>query len=302
MLVGINLYWGLTQVLLKHALLYMSSSMYTVLRFAAAFVIVFAFALKHHVHLDGNSIKHGAVLGMLVGAQMLLGTFSLYFTSTTNAVFIAQMSLVLVPLFCFWRERRRPTWRYPAALLTVLSGLLMFTGMLAGSFNFGDLIASVAMLGSCAQILYTARVAACDDVRALATVQMLVASVSALPFAILQGNLSVSWTPESVAIIFLTGAIGSGVCHALMPVVQQHVSPSSVAFINVLYPVCAMVGAALIPSADGLVEHITAAKLAGAAVMIIGMTLYVFGNDSSVHKAEQHRVGEIARFEDAHRS
>ena len=284
-LAGINLYWGLTQVLIKHALHYMSSSAYATLRFGAAALLLLVIAIVRRVRINRSAWLHGAVLGVLVGGQMLVSTYSLYFTSSTNAVFIAQLSVVVVPAFCCWRARRPPSRNLVFAIIIVLMGLTIFTGALSGALNGGDAIAVVAMIGSCVQIVYGARVAVNDDVFALTVVQMLVATALSVPFALIQGGPQVVWTPESVGIIALTGLIGSGVCHSLMLVVQKHIPPASVSFINVLYPVFSMVGAAIIPDAAGFVEAVTFAKLAGAAIMIGGMLLFFAGGMRSRRSA-----------------
>lgn len=275
-LAGINLYWGLTQILIKHALLYMSSSMYATLRFGAAALLLAGIALVRGVHIDRTALRHGTVLGVLVGGQMLVSTYSLYFTSSTNAVFITQLSVVVVPTLCCWRARRLPSRRLVAAIVIVLMGLIVFTGVFSGALNVGDAIALFAMVGSCAQIIYGARVTARDDVFALTVVQMIAATALSLPCALLQGG-TVTWTPEGAAIIVLTGLIGSGVCHSLMLVVQKHVRPAAVSFINVLYPVFAMMGAALIPDVASNADTITPIKLVGAMIVIGGMLVFVVG-------------------------
>lgn len=274
-LIGVNVYWGLTQVLIKHALLYMSSGTYTALRFGTAALVLVAICLVRRERIDRRTLLHGVVLGTLVAGQTLLNSFALYFTSTANSVFIAQLSIVVVPLYYLIRNRKAPSRAYLVAVVSMVVGLMIFANVFKGSFNLGDMVVVLSMLTICGQIIYGARVTAHDDLFQLAVVQMVSAAAVSIVAALPQGGFTVAWTPESVAIILLTGVIGSGVCNSLRLVAQKHLAPIVISFINILHPIFAMVGAAVIPNALGEVEPIIGYKVVGAAIMIAGMVFYL---------------------------
>lgn len=274
MLAGINIYWGITQVLIKHALLYMSSSTYTALRFGTVAVLMLALLFARRSVPSRETVVHGVILGSMVAGQTLLNSASLYFTSTANSVFIAQLSIVAVPAYYMLRERKPPTRDYLIAVVLMLAGLCMFADVMHGALNIGDAIVVLSMLTICVQIIYGARVTAHDDLFQLAAVQMITAGVVSCAVAAPQG-FEVAWNPTSVGIIVLTGVVGSGVCNSLRLVAQKHVEPTAVSFINILHPVFAMVGAAVIPNELGQVEPILWFKVLGSIVMIAGMTYYL---------------------------
>lgn len=105
-LAGINIYWGITQVLIKHALLYMSSSTYAALRFGTAAVLMLVLLFARRSVPSRETVVHGVILGSMVAGQTLLNSASLYFTSMANSVFIAQLSIVAVPAYYMLRERK----------------------------------------------------------------------------------------------------------------------------------------------------------------------------------------------------
>lgn len=293
-LIGINLYWGLTQVFIKHALAFMSSSMYATLRFASAAIILIAVGMMHGLRFEQKTLRDGALLGLLVGGQMLLNTLGLYFTSTTNTVFISQLAVVAVPGICCMRARRVPSFHLVLSTCVVLAGLVVFTGMLTQGLSVGDALACIAMLGSCAQILFGSYAAERNDALSLSLVQMLVATSLSSACALVQGGSAPVWTAESLGIIVLTGAIGSGVCHTLMILVQRCISPSAVSFINVLYPSFAMIGAAIIPDRYGTVEEITVSKLIGGCLMVAGMLAFFTGERLKRREGGKRFLGAVA--------
>lgn len=274
-LVGVNVYWGLTQVLIKHALLYMSSSAYTALRFSSAAIVLVVLCAVRRVRINPIVMRHGVVLGALVAGQTLLNSFALYFTSTANSVFIAQLSIIAVPIYYLAKNHRGPSKEYIIAVIVMVVGLVVFADVVHGSLNIGDVVVVMSMLTICGQVIYGARVTAKDDLFQLAVVQMVAAALVSLVVALPQGGISVAWTPESVGIIVLTGIIGSGVCNSLRLLSQKHLPPTSVSFVAILHPVFSMIGAAIIPNALGEVEPILAYKAIGAAIMIAGMVFYL---------------------------
>lgn len=288
MLVGVNVYWGLTQVLIKHVLLYMPSSAYTAIRFwSAAVLMAVLLAMKREMP-SRETLKHGVVLGSMVAAQTLLNSASLYFTSTANSVFITQLSIVVVPAYYMWKSHIGPSRNYIIAVVVMLFGLSIFADVLHGALNVGDLIVVMSMLTISVQIVYGARVAAHDDLFQLSAIQMIVAAAVSGVAAIPQG-FEAEWNPTSVGIIILTGVIGSGACNSLRLVAQKYVEPTAVSFINILHPVFAMIGAAIIPNEFGQTEPILWFKLVGSVIMIMGMVFYL-----TMGARQKHRGGALA--------
>ena len=95
----VMIYWGVTTVLMKHALAYMSSTTYIMLRFTSAAVLVLLiFGRKLYQQKSKILLLHGLILGLLQIIPMECTTFAMYFTSASNSVFIGQLSFIIVPL------------------------------------------------------------------------------------------------------------------------------------------------------------------------------------------------------------
>lgn len=281
LLLGVNCYWGLTQVLVKNALCYMSASSYCLMRFGTAALLLGLLALARGVKLDRKTFARGAVLGGLIAIQMLLSACSLHFTSTSNSVLISQLTVVVVPVIAALRSHRRLGRTYFRSTLFIIVGLTVIAGLGASSLNIGDGIALVSTLFACGQVLFGERAAYDSELVGLAVAQMLIATaISALALP-LDGGFSFEVRSESIAIVVLTGLVGSGVCHSLYLVAQKNLAASTVSLVSVCHPIFAMIGAATIPNELGVVEEPTPAKVAGAVLVVIGMVVYARGFASS---------------------
>lgn len=274
-LIFINIYWGITQVLLKHALFYMSPIIYVMLRYGSASILLVLYFLKAKRRIPLSTWKMGFILGCLLAAQTWLNTYSLYFTSTSNSIFITQLSIILVPAFYLIRYRDRPKAYYLLGVGIILIGLFIFADAIHGALNKGDFITLVSVFFVCGQIILGEQYSKRSNILDLATVQLITAAI--LP-AIFCGfvKTEIIWCKESLIIIFLTGIIGSGICNTLRLYVQKEVEPIALSLINIIHPIFAMVGAAIIPNMNGETEEIPLNKVIGTIIILCGLFYYLY--------------------------
>lgn len=142
MLVLTTLLWGASFPLVKaialahHAVLPASGTWfitaYTVApRFligSAVLLLVLWPRLRTFTRLE---LKQGALLGLALGAGMLLQNDGLQFTSASTSAFLTQIYSVMIPLWIAWRLRRRP----PALVLLCCALVLPGIAVL-GRFDF----------------------------------------------------------------------------------------------------------------------------------------------------------------------
>lgn len=277
-LIIMNLYWGLTQVLMKHVLQYMGAGTYVFFRFGSAFIVMLIFYMFMHKKIDKESFIHGLILGIFLGIQTLLNTYSLYFTSTSNSVFIGQLTIIAIPTYYFIKQKKLPDKHFLLVTFIMLTGLMIFSNVFNNGFNKGDIITFGSMLLLSVQLIVGAKWTRSDDVLSMAIAQMLSSSLIAGVFAINSIN-NVIWCSNSIMIIVLTGIIGSGVMNTLRLLSQAKVSAVSMSLINILHPIFSMIGAAIIPNINGEVEVIYGYKVIGAIIMICGLLYYLYTNN-----------------------
>ena len=284
MVSGVMIYWGITTVLMKHALSYMSSVTYIMLRFTIAAVIVLVlFGRDLYRNRSPRLFLHGMLLGLFEVIPMECMTLAMYFTSASNSVFIAQLSFFFVPLFECVIRRQLPGKRLVRTVFLLLFGLVVFSNVLFTGLNAGDMISVVSALSAAVNLLLLKRFAEEDSSRLLGVLQIVFGAAFALVvWAFYPGTMEVC--RESVEILFFTGVIGSAAGFVLVAMGQARTSAPNAAFLSLLQPVFGMIGAYLIADSYGNIEEITGYKIAGAAIIIGSLIMYLKGNDSSGKK------------------
>lgn len=120
-LIIINIYWGFTTVFMKHALFFMNSSTYVGLRMLSGAIFCFIIFRKEWKSINKKSIIQGTILGFLLVMNLELTVWGLEYTSSTNCVFILQLSIIVVPLIECIRTKTKPK----KELVFVIIGVMM---------------------------------------------------------------------------------------------------------------------------------------------------------------------------------
>lgn len=268
-------YWGITTVLMKYALAYMSSVTYIMLRFTVAAVLVLILFGKRLCR-EGypRLFLHGAILGVLQIIPMECSTIAMYFTSASNSVFISQLSFVFVPLIECVIQRRPPDKRLLKTVVFLLGGLVIFSNVLFTGLNIGDIISAVSAVFNSFALMGLKKFAEEDDSKLLGGLQIVFASVISIAIWIfIPGSMEIC--TDSLMILFLTGVIGTALAFVLLAMGQAKTSSSNAAFLSLLQPVCGMIGACFIADRYGHTEEITWYKLIGAVIIIFSLIMYL---------------------------
>ncbi|MCX6147713.1 MAG: DMT family transporter [Candidatus Kapabacteria bacterium] len=142
----ITLIWGGTFLFTKIGLQYCPPFFYIVLRFSLALLICFLFFTKHLLQIDKETLKQGAILGLLFGGGFMLQTYALLTTSITKTAFITGLTVVMTP-FAF-----RVVFKKNIARLQIIGvlicgiGLYIFTNPSFDDFKIGDLLTLISTM------------------------------------------------------------------------------------------------------------------------------------------------------------
>lgn len=276
LLIGIVMaYWGFTTVLMKHALLYMSSVTYIMLRFCvAAAVLAPLYAKRLWEEKSRGLLLHGFILGLLQIIPMEFTTIALRYTTAANSVFISQLSFVMVPLIQCMLFRRLPDRTLCVTIAGLLLGLAVFSDVMGQGLDTGSILCIVVALFNSIHILCVKRFARADASQLLGVMQVFFCALLSIPVWLVNPG-KVIWCAESVSLLFFTGVIGSAVAFVVQVVGQARTTPVKASFLGLLQPVFAMAGGAVLADAFGNVEPITGHMALGAVVIMSVLAAYL---------------------------
>lgn len=285
----VMIYWGVTTVLMKHALAYMSSTTYIMLRFTSAAVLVLLiFGRKLYQQKSKILLWHGLILGLLQIIPMECTTFAMYFTSASNSVFIGQLSFIIVPLMECIMKKNLPERRLIRTGILLLFGLFVFSNVLNTGLNKGDMISVMSAIFNAWSILALKRFTKEDDSILLGVLQITFASIiSIMVWGLNPGT--VKWCAGSINILFFTGIIGTAVAFVVLAIGQSKTTSVNAAFLNLIQPVCAMLGAYFIADEFGNIEQITFYKIVGAFIIIGSLVMYLKESNPMVYRKREKR-------------
>lgn len=285
----VMVYWGITTVLMKHALHYMSSTTYIMLRFTSAAIltaVVFGKPLYQQIAARKSKelFLQGVILGLLHIIPMECTTLAMYYTTASNSVFIAQLSFIFVPLLECILYKNVINKRLLVTIAGLLLGLAVFSDIMTSGLNSGDMISVISAFFNAMGILAMKRFAEKNSPVLLGALQVIVTAIFSLViWGINPGE--VQWCPNSVRILLYTGIIGTAVAFIVLAVGQSKTSSVNAAFLTLIQPICGMIGACLIADEFGNVEPVTRNKIVGT-IMITGILVFYLKKE----KEEKQRI------------
>lgn len=171
--------WGFAFVIVKDSLDYIGAVWMMAFRFTIAAVALAVIYCTRLRSLTGRAWARGALLGALLFAAYLFQTIGCGYTTAGKNAFLTTIYVMLIPLFLWILERRRPAWYVFVCALMSVTGI----GMLAlgtgdgGAVNVGDLLTLACGVFYALHIIFTAKYDAEHDPLLLTVLQFLFAAV-----------------------------------------------------------------------------------------------------------------------------
>ena len=295
---GVMVYWGFTTVMMKHALVYMSSATYIMARFLVASVpLLILYGRKLKGSLSKKLLLHGCILGVLEMIPMQTSTLALHYTSAANSVFVSQLSFVFVPLMQCLLSRKLPSRTLLITIAWLLGGLWVFADVSRNGIGTGIWLSVISALFRSVSILCLKRFAASDDPQLLGVLQVCFCALSCIPVWMVDPG-GIQWCPASIGILFFTGILGSAVAFVLYNAGQARTTPIKVSFLNLIQPVFAMLGAAVLVDVAGRVERITSNMMVGSVLILSALSAYLWAErhprrSGSVHHSHLGQAAAV---------
>lgn len=171
--------WGFGFVIVKDSLDYIGAVWMLAFRFTVAAVALAVIYCAKLRLLTWRSWLHGALLGLYLFTAYLFQTIGCGYTTAGKNAFLTTIYVMLIPLFLWLLNKRRPAWYvFACALMSVTGiGLLALGTGDGGAVNIGDVLTLICGIFFAAHIVFTAKYDTEHDPILLTVLQFLFAAI-----------------------------------------------------------------------------------------------------------------------------
>lgn len=288
-LVLITMVWGITFLLVQHALTASGPMFFVGLRFAAAACIVALFSMRRLRGITLLELKAGMFIGVSIMLGYGLQTIGLQTIPSSQSAFITALYVPFVPLLQWLVLGRRPGLMPSLGIILAFTGLMLLSGPGGASLNFspGEIATLVSAIAIAAEIILISVYAGQVDVRRVTVVQLSTASILAF--------LMIVPTQEAIpdfSWLLLASAVGLGAASAVIQVAmnwaQKSVSPTRATLIYAGEPVWAGIAGRLAG------ERLPGIALLGAVLIVAAVIVSELKTKGKPLAADQERPGDEA--------
>ena len=139
-LVLTTMIWGGSFVVMKNSVDVLEPTFLLAVRFTiAALALVLVFH-KHLSNLNGESLKCGLILGILLELSYLFQTYGIKYTTASKNAFITTLYVILVPFLHWGISKKRPKAKNLVAAVMAVTGLALLTLEGDLGINLGDFL------------------------------------------------------------------------------------------------------------------------------------------------------------------
>lgn len=265
LMVIVTMFWGLSYTFIVMGLAVLEGYNVIALRCIIAFIIAGLLFLPKMLRVTKKTIYYASIQGILLFAVFALSLFGLKTTSVGNAGFILSLTVVLVPIFTSFLDKRLPSRAVSFAIVATMIGITILTFKETLAFQTGDLL--VAMAAVCYSIYLILNSKFTKDVESISygVYQLGVAGVLGAIFTLVLETPTLPTTSLGWVAILGLGVICTAFCFVAQAVVQQYTSPTHTGLIFSLEPIFAAIFAVIF-----LGEGLTSPLIIGGAFILIG--------------------------------
>ncbi|MGY3189410.1 DMT family transporter [Lysinibacillus sp. TE18511] len=265
LMVIVTMFWGLSYTFMVMGLETMAVYNVVALRCIIAFLAAGIIFYKRIIKVDAKTLKYAAIQGFLLFIVFALSLIGLETTSVSNAGFILSLTVVLVPIFSSFIEKKLPSKSVSFAIICTMIGITILTTHGSVSFQKGDIVVAIAALCYSIYLLLNSSFTKNVESISYGIYQLGFAGLYALILTfIFETPTLPSTTTAWIAIIGL-GVICSAFCFVGQTVAQQYTSATHTGLIFSLEPIFAAMFAMMF-----IGEGITIKLLIGGSFILIG--------------------------------
>ena len=256
--------WGLTFVLVKESLSFISPFKFLFYRFTLSFLLLLVISSKRLQNINKTIILYGIFIGAALFCGYGFQTVGLQYTTPANAGFITGLSVVIVPFLSVLLLKRRPGINAFLGVFCAFLGLF-FLSFQQFDMNYGDFLVLLCAVSFALHLILVGKYAPCYDPVLLTTVQ--IGTV-----AVLSGILSVDQPSVITALVVealvITSLLATVIAFLIQNMAQRHTPPTRTAVIFAMEPVFAAVCSYVL-----IHEVFTVRKVVGCLLILAGMLI-----------------------------
>ena len=270
LLVLATAFWSISYYFVRVCLAEMEALTLNAFRFLVAFLILGAVYWKHLRALNRETLKWGAVVGVVLVFVYVGATYGVKYTSLSNAGFISCLAVIITPIIELLVYRKRPEKKLAVSLLLCTLGLALLTLGDGLSFAIGDVICLLCSVSYAVDIVITDRAVARTEVDpiGMSVVEIGVAGVLFLILAFLIEQPRLPRSPAVWGAAIFLGLFCSGLAFVIQTTQQKYTAPARVALIFTLEPLFSAIIAYFLAG-----ERLHPRAYLGAAMMLLSLLL-----------------------------
>ncbi len=132
-------FWGITFVYVKEGISIIDLYAFLSIRFMIGAAILSLIFISRMRNFNTRILKYGIFLGLVLSVSYIAQTVGLQYTSASKAAFITGLSVVFVPLFLSFFQKKAPTMNNIIAVFVATIGLAILTVNSGFTLNTGDM-------------------------------------------------------------------------------------------------------------------------------------------------------------------
>lgn len=265
LMVIVTMFWGLSYTFMVMGLETLAVYNVVALRCIIAFVVAGIIFYKRMIKVDVKTFKYAAIQGLLLFIVFALSLFGLESTSASNAGFILSLTVVLVPIFSSFIEKKLPSRAVSFAIVCTMIGITVLTANGSFSFQKGDILVAIAALCYSIYLLLNSSFTRNVESISYGIYQLGFAGLYALVLTFLLETPTIPNSSSSWIAIIGLGVICSAFCFVGQTVAQQYTSATHTGLIFSLEPIFAAMFAMMF-----IGEGLTLKLIIGGSFILIG--------------------------------
>lgn len=211
MLIAAGLIWGISFVVVKDSLDYMTPLWQLAGRLLIACGAVCIIFCREFRRMNRLTVKRGILLGVFFTAALMLQNIGCNYTSASKCAFLTGSYVAFVPLLELLFLRRKPTWRKLLAVALCMAGMAFLTLEGSLSLGLGDMLVILCGVAYAVHILYIDRCEEQVSPLHLHMLQIITATVISLAAALL-----VEPIPTGISLHAAGGMVYCGIFEILL--------------------------------------------------------------------------------------
>lgn len=237
-------------------------------RFIAAFLILVVICFRQLKRCTLRTLRNGVLLGVTYTVVMGFEMLGIRETESSLASLIENAAFILVPVLEIIFLRIYPTRRVVVGILTAFAGLVVLNFAPGAAFNIGCVYLLIAMVFYAVAIFETSVFAKEGEPLLVGVIQLGTMGALSLIVSLLFEEFRLPDSSAEWGMILLLAVVCSVFGFTLQPVAQRRLDADRAGMFSALNPIAAVAWGAMILS-----ERLTAVKLVGSALILIGILL-----------------------------